>query len=68
MRRTHTCRRTARKSHRPVGRSQRLGQHYRNQGALVFIDVRDRYGITQVCSSRISPNWSAPPKSCAANS
>src|SRR5947208_12837767 len=46
--RTHTCG-EFRESH--VGQSVILNgwvNTYRNQGSLVFIDVRDRYGVTQV--------------------
>src|SRR5437868_2661681 len=48
MRRTHTCG-ELRETH--VGQSVVLNgwvNTYRNQGSLVFIDLRDRYGITQV--------------------
>ncbi|MBY0524486.1 MAG: aspartate--tRNA ligase [Gemmataceae bacterium] len=48
LRRTHTCG-ELRESH--IGQTVILNgwvNTYRNQGALVFIDVRDRYGITQV--------------------
>jgi len=48
MRRTHTCG-ELRDSH--SGQTVVLNgwvNTYRNQGKLVFIDVRDRYGITQV--------------------
>jgi aspartyl-tRNA synthetase len=47
-RRTHTCG-ELREGH--VGQSAVLNgwvNTYRNQGGLVFIDLRDRYGITQV--------------------
>src|SRR5262252_6422234 len=47
-RRTHTCG-ELRDSH--VGQSVMLNgwvNTYRNQGSLVFIDLRDRYGVTQV--------------------
>src|SRR5947208_9644901 len=48
LRRTHTCG-ELRESH--IGQTVVLNgwvNTYRNQGSLVFIDVRDRYGITQV--------------------
>ncbi len=48
LRRTHNCG-ELREGH--VGQTVTLSgwvNTYRNQGALVFIDVRDRYGITQV--------------------
>jgi aspartyl-tRNA synthetase len=48
MRRTHTC---GELRERHVGQTVILNgwvNTYRNQGALVFIDVRDRYGVTQV--------------------
>ncbi len=48
LQRTHTCG-ELRESH--VGQTVILNgwvNTYRNQGSLVFIDVRDRYGITQV--------------------
>jgi aspartyl-tRNA synthetase len=48
LQRTHTCG-ELRESH--VGQTVVLNgwvNTYRNQGSLVFIDVRDRYGITQV--------------------
>src|SRR5438132_5265495 len=48
LHRTHTCG-ELRESH--VGQTVILNgwvNTYRNQGSLVFIDVRDRYGITQV--------------------
>src|SRR5438132_10104277 len=48
LQRTHTCG-ELRESH--VGQTVTLNgwvNTYRNQGSLVFIDVRDRYGITQV--------------------
>jgi aspartyl-tRNA synthetase len=47
-RRTHTCG-ELRESH--VGQAVVLNgwvNTYRNQGSLVFVDLRDRYGITQV--------------------
>jgi aspartyl-tRNA synthetase len=48
LQRTHTCG-ELRESH--VGKTVILNgwvNTYRNQGSLVFIDVRDRYGVTQV--------------------
>ncbi len=48
LRRTHTCG-ELREDH--VGKSVVLNgwvNTYRDQGALVFIDLRDRYGVTQV--------------------
>src|SRR6516162_963201 len=48
LRRTHTCG-ELREVH--VGQTVVLNgwvNTYRNQGSLVFIDLRDRYGITQV--------------------
>src|SRR5579862_7648490 len=48
MRRSHTCG-ELRESH--VGQTIVLNgwvNTYRDQGSLVFIDLRDRYGITQV--------------------
>src|SRR5260370_12257237 len=48
LQRSHTCG-ELRESH--VGQTVILNgwvNTYRNQGSLVFIDVRDRYGITQV--------------------
>src|SRR5579871_1862221 len=48
LQRTHTCG-ELRESH--VGQTVILNgwvNTYRNQGSLVFIDVRDRYGVTQV--------------------
>src|SRR6516165_7494646 len=48
LRRTHTCG-ELREAH--VGQTVILNgwvNTYRNQGSLVFIDLRDRYGITQV--------------------
>jgi aspartyl-tRNA synthetase len=48
MRRSHTCG-ELRESH--VGQTVVLNgwvNTYRNQGSLVFIDLRDRYGVTQV--------------------
>ena len=47
-RRTHTCG-ELRENH--VGQTVVLNgwvHTYRNQGSLVFIDLRDRYGLTQV--------------------
>src|SRR5438552_3410858 len=48
LQRTHTCG-ELRESH--IGQTVILNgwvNTYRNQGSLVFIDVRDRYGVTQV--------------------
>lgn len=48
LRRTHTCG-ELREEH--VGKIVTLNgwvNTYRNQGSLVFIDVRDRYGVTQI--------------------
>jgi aspartyl-tRNA synthetase len=48
LRRTHTCG-ALRESN--VGETVTLNgwvKTYRNQGALVFVDLRDRYGVTQV--------------------
>ncbi len=56
-RRTHRCG-ALRKAH--AGKAVRLGgwvHRCRNLGGIVFIDLRDRDGIVQVC---FDPRWSSP--------
>ena len=48
IKRTHTC---GELSEADIGKNVRLNgwvQEYRNLGGLLFLDLRDRYGITQV--------------------
>ncbi len=62
LRRTHTCG-ELRDSH--VGQTVVLNgwvNTYRNQGALVFIDLRDRYGVTQVVFEADRPELAAAAK------
>jgi aspartyl-tRNA synthetase len=62
LRRTHTCG-ELREAH--AGQSVVLNgwvNTYRNQGALVFIDLRDRYGVTQVVFEADRPELTAAAK------
>jgi aspartyl-tRNA synthetase len=55
LKRTHTC---GELRETDIGRSVVLSgwvHTYRNQGSLIFIDLRDRYGITQVVFEPESP-------------
>src|SRR5262249_51665731 len=62
LRRTHTCG-ELREAH--AGQTVVLNgwvNTYRNQGALVFIDLRDRYGVTQVVFEADRPELAAAAK------
>jgi aspartyl-tRNA synthetase len=60
--RSHTC---ADLTHRPRGQTVRLSgwvHRVRDHGGMLFIDLRDHYGITQVLADPDSPAFAAVEK------